>query len=159
MSGSLHLLCGKIAAGKSTLAKRLAGETGGMVIAEDAWLSTLYPGEIASLADYRRASERLRIAIAPLIVDMVRRGQAVILDFPANAVASRAWMKGLADAAGVTATLHFLDPPDEACRARMHARNASGEHPYQVDDATFDQFTAHFAAPRADEGFAIIRYG
>lgn len=159
MTGALHVLTGKIAAGKSTLAKRLAGETGGMVIAEDAWLSTLYPGEIADLADYRRSSERLRAAIAPLIVEMVRRGQAVILDFPANTLASRAWMKGLADAAGVTATLHFLDPPDEECRARMHARNASGEHPYQVDDATFDQFTAHFVVPVDDEGFAIVRYG
>ena len=159
MSGALHLLTGKIAAGKSTLAKRLAGETGGLVIAEDGWLATLYPGEIADLADYRRSSERLRAAITPLIVAMVGRGQTVILDFPANTVASRAWMKGLADAAGVTATLHFLDPPDDECRARMHARNASGEHPYHVDDATFDQFTAHFVAPTAGEGFAIIRYG
>ena len=159
MSGALHVLCGKIAAGKSTLAKRLAGESGGMVIAEDAWLSTLYPGEIADLADYRRSSGRLRAAIAPLIVEMVRRGQAVILDFPANTIASRAWMKGLADDAGVIATLHFLDPPDAECRARMHARNASGEHPYHVDDATFDQFTAHFAAPTDDEGFAIVRHG
>ncbi|QDZ08238.1 ATP-binding protein [Sphingomonas panacisoli] len=159
MTGSLHVLTGKIAAGKSTRARALVEEAGGMVLSEDAWLSTLYPGEIADLADYRRSSERLRAAIAPLIVEMVRRGQAVILDFPANTVASRAWMKALADDAGVTATLHFLDPPDDECRARMHARNASGEHPYHVDDATFDQFTAHFVAPTDVEGFAIIRYG
>jgi predicted kinase len=158
MTGALHLLCGKIASGKSTLSARLAGETGGAVIAEDHWLSTLYPGEIANLGDYLRSSERLRAAIAPLIAAMVRGGQAVILDFPANTVRSRAWMKALADDAGVTATLHFLDPPDEECRARMHARNASGEHPYQVDDATFDQFTAHFVAPSDAEGFAIVRY-
>jgi predicted kinase len=60
MSGALHLLCGKIAAGKSALSARLAAETGGAVIAEDHWLSTLYPGEIASLADYLGSSERLR---------------------------------------------------------------------------------------------------
>ncbi len=83
----------------------------------------------------------------------------MIIDFPANTVAGRAWMKTLADDAAVTATLHFLDPPDEVCRARMHARNASGEHPYQVDDATFDQFTAHFVAPTDNESFAITRYG
>ncbi|THD37304.1 MAG: ATP-binding protein [Sphingomonas sp.] len=159
MTGALHLLCGKIAAGKSTLSVRLAAKAGGVVIAEDHWLSTLYPGEIADLADYLRSSERLRAAISPLIVAMVRGGQAVVLDFPANTVASRAWMKELADAAGVTATLHFLDPPDDVCRARMHARNASGTHPYQVDDATFDQFTAHFVAPTDAEGFAIARYG
>lgn len=44
MIGSLHLLCGKIGAGKSTMAARLAGETVGLVIAEDFWLSTLLSG-------------------------------------------------------------------------------------------------------------------
>jgi len=158
-AGALHLISGKIAAGKSTLAARLAAENGGVVIAQDFWLSTLYPGEIVDLAGYRRASERLRAAIAPLIVAMVKGGQAVVLDFPANTVVSRAWMKQLADEAGIVAQLHFLDPSDEECRARMHARNASGTHPYHVDDATFDQFTAHFVPPGDDEGFAIVRYG
>jgi len=35
MSGALHLLTGKIAAGKSTLSATLAAETGGLVLAED----------------------------------------------------------------------------------------------------------------------------
>ena len=158
MSGALHLLTGKIAAGKSTLSAKLAAETGGIVLAEDAWLATLYPAQIMSLGDYRRESARFRAAIAPLIVDLLRRGLTVILDFPANTVASRTWMRGLADAAGVTATLHFLDLPDEVCRARLHARNAGGTHAYQATDAEFDQFTAHFVPPNADEGFAVVRY-
>ncbi|MBN8808088.1 MAG: ATP-binding protein [Sphingomonas sp.] len=157
MTATLHVLCGKIGAGKSTLAKRLAAETGAIVIGEDHWLSTLYPAEIADLADYIRASERLRRAIASLIVELLTRGQDVVLDFPANTVVGRAWMLGLAQDAGVPATLHFLDPPDDVCRARMHARNASGEHPYQVDDATFDTFGAHFVVPVAEEGFVIVR--
>ena len=33
MSGALHLLTGKIAAGKSTLSAKLAAETGGIVLA------------------------------------------------------------------------------------------------------------------------------
>jgi predicted kinase len=157
-AGALHLLTGKIAAGKSTLAARLAAETGGLVLAEDHWLPTLYPGQITSIEDYRRESARFRAAIAPLIIDLLGRGMTVILDFPANTVASRAWMRGLADAAGITATLHFLDLPDDVCRARLHARNAAGTHAYRASDAEFDQFTAHFVPPRADEGFEIARY-
>lgn len=156
--GALHLITGKIAAGKSTLAAKLAAETGGLVLAEDQWLTTLYPAQITSLDDYRRESERLRAAIAPLIVDLLRRGLTIILDFPANTVASRTWMRGLADTAGITATLHFLDLPDDICRARLHARNAAGTHAYQASDAEFDQFTAHFVPPHADEGFMIVRY-
>jgi predicted kinase len=157
-AGALHLITGKIAAGKSTLSAKLAAETGGLVLAEDHWLPTLYPAQITSLDDYRRESERLRAAIAPLIVDLLRRGLTIILDFPANTVASRTWMRGLADDAGITATLHFLDLPDDLCRQRLHDRNAAGTHAYQASDAEFDQFTAHFVPPRADEGFAIIRH-
>ena len=156
--GALHLIAGKIAAGKSTLSAKLAAETGGLVLAEDHWLPTLYPAQITSLEDYLRESTRFRAAIAPLIVDLLRRGVTVILDFPANTVASRTWMRGLADAAGITATLHFLDVPDDICRQRLHARNAAGTHAYQASDAEFDQFTAHFVPPEASEGYRIIRY-
>ena len=158
-AGALHLITGKIAAGKSTLSAKLAVETGGLVLAEDQWLATLYPAQITSLDDYRRESDRLRTAIAPLIVDLLKRGLTIILDFPANTIASRTWMRGLADAAGITATLHFLDLPDDLCRQRLHARNAAGTHAYQASDAEFDQFTAHFVPPQADEGFVIVRYG
>jgi predicted kinase len=157
-TGALHLITGKIAAGKSTLSATLAAETGGLVLAEDPWLATLYPAQITSLEDYRRESNRLRVAIGPLIVDLLRRGLTIILDFPANTIASRTWMRGLADEAGITATLHFLDVPDDVCRQRLHARNAAGTHAYQASDAEFDQFTAHFVAPRADEGFEIVRH-
>jgi len=67
-------------------------------------------------------------------------------------------MRGLADTAGIAATLHFLDLPDDVCRARLHARNAAGTHAYQASDAEFDQFTAHFVAPDAGEGFAVVRH-
>lgn len=157
-AGALHVLTGKIAAGKSTLAARLAADTGGLVLAEDHWLPTLYPAQITSLEDYLRESMRFRTAIAPLIVDLLRRGLTIVLDFPANTVASRTWMRGLADTAGITATLHFLDLPDDVCRQRLHARNSAGTHAYQASDAEFDQFTAHFVPPRADEGFAIVRH-
>jgi predicted kinase len=157
-AGALHLITGKIAAGKSTLSAKLAAETGGLVLAEDHWLPTLYPAQISSLEDYLRESMRLRAAIAPLIVDLLGRGMTIILDFPANTVASRMWMRGLADAAGITATLHFLDLPDDLCRERLHARNAAGTHAYQASDAEFDQFTAHFVPPTKDEGFSIVQH-
>ncbi|CUI95915.1 Uncharacterised protein [Achromobacter xylosoxidans] len=51
---TLHFLCGKIGAGKSTLAARLASRPDTLLISEDAWLAALYPGEILSVADYGR---------------------------------------------------------------------------------------------------------
>lgn len=42
MTPTLHMICGKIAAGKSTLAARLAEADRTVLIAEDDWLGALY---------------------------------------------------------------------------------------------------------------------
>jgi predicted kinase len=39
---TLYLLCGKIAAGKSTLARRLAARPATLLISEDHWTSNLF---------------------------------------------------------------------------------------------------------------------
>lgn len=46
---TLHLLCGKIASGKSTLARSLAAQHSAMLLSEDNWLSKLYPEQIKSM--------------------------------------------------------------------------------------------------------------
>lgn len=40
-SATLHMLCGMIASGKSTMAAQLGATTGTVLIAEDAWLDAL----------------------------------------------------------------------------------------------------------------------
>lgn len=158
MAPTLHLLCGKIAAGKSTLAATLAAEPQTVLIAEDAWLARLWPGEIASVDDYRRCALRLRTAMAPHVESLLRSGLSVVLDVPANTPASRAWMRDLIARSGAAHVLHYLDLPDAVCRARLHRRNAEGRHDFAASDAEFDAITALFVAPGADEGFDIRRY-
>jgi len=152
---TLHLLCGKIAAGKSTLARDLAGGPNTVLIAEDAWLARLYPGEIAALDDYVRCTGRLRSVMGPHVAALLRAGVSVVLDFQANTVASRQWMRGIADDAGTACRLHWLDVPDEECKRRLRERNARGEHDFAPTEADFDLFTSYFVAPSVAEGFAI----
>ena len=59
-SPKLHLVCGKIAAGKSTLTAKLSESQRTVLIAEDAWLAALFSEEMASVADYVRHSAKLR---------------------------------------------------------------------------------------------------
>ena len=153
----LHLVCGKIGAGKSTLCARLARAPGTVLISEDHWMASLYPGELNALEDYVRLSARLRAAMASHVVHLLKTGVTVVLDFPANTPRQRAWMRELIDQAGSDHLLHLLDVPDEVCRARLKARNASGEHPFETSDEQFDLFTAHFSEPGADEGFNVAR--
>ncbi|MEG0883119.1 MAG: ATP-binding protein [Janthinobacterium sp.] len=157
LTPTLHLVCGKIASGKSTLTASLASAPHTVRISEDSLLAQLYPGQIASLADYVACTARLRAAVAPLALQMLRAGVSVVLDFPANTPASRAWMRELFQQASVPHVLHYLDVPDEECKARLRQRNASGLHPFSTSDAEFDAITRHFVPPSEAEGFHVVR--
>jgi predicted kinase len=156
---TLHMMCGKIAAGKSTLSARLGEAKNTIVISEDRWVEELYPAEVKSLADFFLRSARLRRTLEPHIVDVLRAGVSVVLDFHANTVASRLWMRTLFEEGRASHELHFLDVPDEVCRARMHARNAARPDDYSLSDAEFDHVTSFFVPPDPREGFNVIRHG
>ena len=158
ISPTLHLICGKAASGKSTLAAKLGQAAGTVVIAEDDWLTALFGSEMSSISDYVRCAAKLREAIGPHIVSLLKAGLAVVLDFPANTVATRAWMRGIAESANAAHQLHYLDVPNEICKARLRARNASGAHPFSVTDDQFEQLAKHFVVPSEQEGFDIVRH-
>ena len=153
---TLYLLCGKIAAGKSTFARQLAARPATLLISEDHWNATLFADHLKTIDDYTRYSARLRAAMTPHIAAILGLGLSVVLDFPANTIRQRAWMKELIDLAKVDHELHVLDLPDAICKQRLRARNAGGEHPFQVSDAEYEQFTRYFVPPTRDEGFNVI---
>ncbi len=152
----LHLMCGKIASGKSTLANTLATEQKAILLSEDHWLARLYPGEITSVTDYVRCARRIRDVLGPLVTDVLASGISVVLDFPANTRADREWLCNLAQAAQVPHRLHYLEVDEQTCRARLHARNEKAEHDFAATDAEFDLITSYFRAPEADEGLDIV---
>ncbi|WP_095189809.1 ATP-binding protein [Pseudomonas sp. Irchel 3E19] len=154
----LHLMCGKIASGKSTLAKSLANEHRAILLSEDRWISRLYPAEVQTVTDYVRCAKRIRDVLGPLVIDLLGVRLDVVLDFPANTVADREWLRGLADAAGSAHYLHYLDVDDDTCRARLHARNERGEHDFAATDAEFDLITGYFRVPEEVEGLVIVRH-
>ncbi|MFD0982706.1 AAA family ATPase [Tropicimonas aquimaris] len=156
---TLHLLCGKPASGKSTLTGKLGRQPGTVVLSEDALLSALYGEQMATIADYVRCSARLEAAIGSHVVSLLREGVSVVLDFQANTLARRAWMRSLVEASGAAHTLHFLDVPDEVCLARLRARNACGDHPFEVSDEQFAQLSRHFVPPTPEEGLHIVMHG
>lgn len=153
---TLHMLVGKIGAGKSTLAAELGRAPDTVVVSEDEWLAALFADEMQSIADYVRCSSRLRSALEPHLVSLLRSGLSVVLDFPANTPTQRAWMRGVFEQADCEHEVHYLDLPDEVCRARMHRRNAEGGHAFAVTDEQFDRITSHFAPPSAEEGFQVV---
>ncbi|WP_219729800.1 ATP-binding protein [Sphingomonas sp. NBWT7] len=126
------------------------------LVAEDHWLANLYPGEQSTLADYVHNAARLRAAIGPHLVDLLRTGVSAVLDFPAITAASRAWMRALAEQAGCAHQLLYLDVPDAICLERLHRRNRASPHQLAVSEADFALFAARFVAPSADKGLDIV---
>ena len=151
----LHLMTGKIASGKSTLAKNLAAEHSAILLSEDQWLSRLYPDQIKSITDYVRFARQIREVVGLLVIDVLCAGVTVVLDFPANTPQDRQWLRGLADAAEASHCVHYIDVDDDTCRGRLHLRNQRGEHEFAATDAEFDLITSYFCAPGEGEGLMI----
>ena len=153
---TLHLVCGKIASGKSTLAGALAKTPGTVLISEDDWLTPLFADQMTTGADYVRCSTKLRAAMGPHIAAVLNAGLSVVLDFPANTVALRSWMRDILDQTRAANQLHVLNPPDALCLSRLRARNTAGEHAFAATEAQYWQFAKHFELPTQAEGFTIV---
>lgn len=154
----LHLMCGKIAAGKSTLATKLSDQIGHIKIAEDDWLAALFSDQMTSISDYVRCSTKLQHIMGPHVTSLLNKGVSVVLDFPANTVAQRAWMRDIITATGVDHQLHHLDISDKICIERLHDRNAMGGHPFAATEEQYALISKHFVPPADGEGFNIIRH-
>ncbi|MCB0414887.1 MAG: ATP-binding protein [Bdellovibrionales bacterium] len=154
----LYLICGKIASGKSTLAKKLADENSAILLEQDKWLATLYPEEIVTIEDYIKSFKRLSAVIGPHVIEILKQNISVVLDFPGNTLKIRSWMKNLADQAHCPVELHFLDVSDEVCLKRLQLRNESNLHEYKTNEDEFFQISKYFEAPSKDEGVELIIY-
>jgi len=155
---TLHLLCGKIASGKSTLSARLGSLPGTVIVSEDYWLAALFADEMQSISDYVQYSSRLRNAMKPHLVSLLKAGLSIVLDFPANTQTHREWMMSIIKESGARNRLHYLKVSDEVCKSRLRARNAEGAHEFSASDQQFETITRYFSEPTADEGFDIIEY-
>lgn len=152
----LHLLAGKPASGKSTLAAELAKQPNAILIGEDSLLSTLFGDEMATIDDYIRCSKKLKTALTPHILQLLASDLTVILDFPGNTPGQREWMRSLIDQAGCPHTLHVLGVPDAVCKARLRVRNSADGNPFKLTEEQFDVVASYFSYPDEEEGFNVV---
>jgi predicted kinase len=155
---TLHCLSGKLASGKTTLARRLAHSTGAVLISEDVWMSKLFPAPIVDFRDYRSRASRFRAALTPHIVQLLERGVSVVLDFGGNVPQERAGVRSLCPETA-SVLVHYVKASDERCKRHLHARNRELPDGAQATtDEEFDEITRYFIPPAPHEGFTIVEY-
>jgi len=157
---TLYCIYGNIAAGKTTLARKLAAQHGAVLLCEDEWLVRL-EAEIETFDDFRQHARRLRAAIGPHVVELLRLGVPVVLDFPANTVNDRAWIRSLFEAANAAHELHVIEAALDVCKARLRARNETkpeGVYFGFVPEETFGPVMGLLAPPTEAEGFNVVRH-
>ena len=155
----LIFLCGKMAAGKSTLARQLAERENAILLVQDEWLDRLYPGEITDIPGFVNRSSRLKDALEPHVRALLAQGLSVVLDFPGNTRAQRAWFRRLFEGANAAHELHFVDASDAVCKRQLRERSQAlaPDAPWTTD-AEFDAITVYFQPPADEEGFNVVRH-
>ena len=158
-AAKLIFLCGKMAAGKSTLAKELAERDHAILIVQDQFLDSLYPDEILDISGFVKYSTRLKNALEPHVSALLAKGVTVVLDFPGNTKAQRAWFRGMIERANVEHELHFVDASDAVCKRQLEDRSKHlpPGSPWTTD-AEFEAVTAYFQPPSSEEGFNVVRH-
>jgi len=154
----LTFFCGKMGAGKSTLAKRLAKEKNAVLLSEDECLAAFYPDQIHSIADYLKYSAQIKPFIKSHVQRILGTGTHVVMDFPANTIAQRRWFLTLCNEVGCDSELMYLNLTDEQCLAQIAKRRIEQPERAQFDtEAVFYQISQYFEPPSAEEGLKIVQ--
>ena len=154
-SPKIILLCGKIAAGKTCYARRLASETAAVILSCDELMLTLFPlpegaGELHDLYAARVQDYLFRKAL-----DLAAAGCSVILDWGFWTKASRENARTFFRSHTLPCELHYIEVTDEQWESNIHQRNRAVEEgresAYFIDKGLRNKLNERFVPPDMDE--------
>ena len=142
-SADLFLVVGCTGAGKTTYARRLAEELGGLRFSIDEWMMALFWADSPQPIEFAWTMERVERCEAQIFAiarQAAERGVPCILDLGFTRKDHRAKFRALADEAGLSAIVHFVDVPADERWFRVDRRNKERGETYamQVDREMFD---------------------
>lgn len=159
MPADLILIVGCTGAGKTTYARRLADETGGIRFSIDEWMMALFWTDSPQPIEFAWTMERVRRCEAQIFAmaqQLAARGIPAILDLGFTQRDHRDRFRQMAREAGLSAALHFVDVPVEERWRRVVRRNAERGETYAmtVDRGMFDFMEGMWEPPEKDEWHA-----
>jgi predicted kinase len=145
MRGRVILICGLPAAGKTTMAKRLANELGAVRMCPDEWMDALG----IDLWD-RPARGRVESLQWAQTLELIALGVTVIIEWGVWSRAERDALREEVHASGGQIELRVLDVPVEELWRRLEPRNAEPGQAV-IGRHHIVEWAALFEAPAPDE--------
>ena len=153
-----HVLCGLVAAGKTTVARRLAEELPGLRLSRDEWMLRLV-GRPYDDPVYVAALQPCTDLLWSVAIEVLRLGTDVILDWNHWSRDRRAEAAGRARAAGFDVVVHYVDVDVEtAIRQAAARREANPPGAHVVDEAGVRHLATILEPPTDAEGLVIVRH-
>ena len=141
-------MCGPAGAGKTTYARTLE-RTGfaRLSIDEAAWAQGLFVQPLPE-----PVAARIEAQLADRLLELVRSGRDVVVDFSFWSRRKRAQYRSLLAAVGVQAETVYLATSREVVLDRVSARTGSHANEVVLDPATAAHYFDHFERPTEEEG-------
>lgn len=147
------LICGRICCGKTTYARRLRAESGGVVLSVDEIMLSLFGQSAGEKHD--EYTGRLQRLLFEKSLEILAAGVNVLLDWGFWTKEARARAREFYKSRGIACEFHYIDIGDETWRERIDRRNrmaASGETAaYILDSGLEAKCLSLFEVPEQDE--------
>lgn len=155
MSGVI-LVVGCTGAGKTTYARQLADEMGGIRFSIDEWMVPLFGPDQPKPIRFDWMMERVNrceAMIFTVVGQAVARGIPAVLDLGFTKREHREKFRTLCANAGLNVEVHFVDVPRETRWQRVQARNSEQGETFamEVDRSMFDFMEGMWEPPLPDE--------
>jgi AAA domain-containing protein len=158
ISAKLIFLCGKMVAGKSTLARDLAQRENAVLLVQDEFLDRLFPGEIIDIPGFVKCSSRLKNALAPHVVLSCRRASPSSSTFLAIEKRSVPGSVKLLERANAEHELHFVEASDALCKSQLKERSKDSAGTPWTRMRSSKPSLCIFSLPSEDERFNVVRH-
>lgn len=153
----LHLMCGFMGFGKSTIAKQLQKKLNAVCLSPDKFMLDLY-GRKLTEKNFRIAKKRVDVVIWKLAEQVLKSGVDVILDYGFWTKVSRreAYERGIKIADEVI--MEQVICSMETAKKRLLKRSKGDENELDTNSSCFEMFVGYYEPIEAEEGYTVVRY-
>lgn len=153
----LHLMCGFMGFGKSTIAKQLQKKFNAVCLSPDEFMLDLY-GRKLSESNFRIAKKRVDVVIWKIAEQVLKSGVDVILDYGYWTKVSRreAYERGIKIADEVI--MEQVICSMETAKKRLLKRGKDDENELDINSSCFEMFVGYYEPIETEEGYTVVKH-